>query len=382
MTWRSIRLKRTDRRATGSASWTVFALAGVLGLAGAPIAVAEEATPPGAVYKSDIPAAQRRAFFGDMHLHTTMSFDAWTFGTKITPDQAYKFGRGETVMVPAEQVAAQEHRTGATAVPARRAWPLDFMAVTDHSESMGVFNQFDDPKNPLSSSPTGKALLKDPHQAFYMVADQRRGPPANLNAPTAMRSAWEVEVKAANANYAPGKFTTFIAYEWTSMAEGKYNLHRNVFFNGDHAPLPFTSRRFATAGGPLDLPGEGPRPGRRRHRHPAQRQRLRRADVRLERLRRPADRRGLRPAPRAERAPDRDRPEQGPVGHHPRTVAQRRVRQLRDLRPPAHLPGRQEQAERQLHPPGLRPRAGDPVEGRRQPLQVRRGRRRPTSTTA
>ena len=48
-------------------------------------------------------------------------------------------------------------------------------------------------------------------------------------------------VKAANDNYQPGKFTTFIAYEWTSMPEAKYNLHRNVFFNSDHAPLPFTA---------------------------------------------------------------------------------------------------------------------------------------------
>ena len=48
--------------------------------------------------------AERRAFFGELHLHTAMSFDAWTFGTKVMPDQAYKFARGETVMVPGVQV--------------------------------------------------------------------------------------------------------------------------------------------------------------------------------------------------------------------------------------------------------------------------------------
>jgi hypothetical protein len=185
-----------------------------------------------------------------MHLHTTMSFDAWSFGTRITPDEAYRFGRGETVMVPAEQVNIQQHLGATHAVPAKRAWPLDFMAVTDHSENMGVFNQFDDPKNPLYKTPIGDKLRADPHSAFYMVANaqaqaQAKGvkpvAPAVLNVVPAMKSAWDVEVKAANANYIPGKFTTFIAYEWTSMAEARYNLHRNVFFNADHAPQPFTS---------------------------------------------------------------------------------------------------------------------------------------------
>ena len=70
------------------------------------IAVAQETpTPPGGSYATSVPPSQRRVFFGEMHLHTTMSFDAWTFGTKITPDQAYKFGRGETVMVPGSRSA-------------------------------------------------------------------------------------------------------------------------------------------------------------------------------------------------------------------------------------------------------------------------------------
>src|SRR5476651_1285066 len=89
------------------------------------------------------PAPERHAFFGEMHLHTTMSLDAWSIGTKVTPDQAYKFGRGETVMVPAAQVGREERIGGRGDVPAKRAWALDFMAVTDHSEGMGIAHQLD-----------------------------------------------------------------------------------------------------------------------------------------------------------------------------------------------------------------------------------------------
>jgi Protein of unknown function (DUF3604) len=228
-------------------------LASALAMLSTTLVFAQETpTPPGGVYKSSIPPELRRAYFGEMHLHTTMSFDAWSFGTKITPDQAYKFARGETVMVPIEQVSEQQHVQGKDAVPAKRSWPLDFMAVTDHSEAMGMLNQLDDPNNPIAKSPMAQVILKDPHKAFYFVATAKQGakPPPNLNAPEAARHAWDVEVKAANDNYEPGKFTTFIAYEWTSMAEGKYNLHRNVFFNSDHAPLPFTS---ADSNKPEDL---------------------------------------------------------------------------------------------------------------------------------
>jgi hypothetical protein len=229
-------------------------LATAFAAAGAGFAFAQETpTPPNQTYKSNVPADQRRAYFGEMHLHTTMSFDAWSFGTKITPDQAYKFARGETVMVPIEQVNNEQHLGATEAVPAKRSWPLDFMAVTDHSEAMGVLTQLDDPNNALAKTPMGQSVLKDPPKAFYLVAgagNKNAKAPPNLGAAEATRHAWDVEQKAANDNYEPGKFTTFIAYEWTSMAEGKYNLHRNVFFNADHAPLPFTS---ADSGKPEDL---------------------------------------------------------------------------------------------------------------------------------
>jgi len=213
-------------------------------LAGMGAALAQEApTPPGQTYKSDVPPAQRHVFFGELHMHTGMSFDAWGFGTKILPDTAYKFARGETVTVPASQLGLEQGINSGKDVQATRAWPLDFMAVTDHSEAMGVLNQFDDPNNPLAKTEMGQHILKNPKMSFYMVAknDRSAAVPQNLNAPQAMKNAWDLEVKAANENYEPGKFTTFIGYEWSSMAQGKYNLHRNVLFNSDHAPMPFSS---------------------------------------------------------------------------------------------------------------------------------------------
>jgi hypothetical protein len=185
-------------------------------------------------HKAAIPAAAapagRRAYFGELHLHTAYSFDAWSLmGTKTTPDQALKFARGETIPF------------GAT--HAHRAWPLDFAAVTDHSENMGVMNQLDHPPNAFSLSDVGKRIIKDPASAFYILknAVDKRTPIPELNAKPAMKNAWEVEKQAANGNYQPGKFTTFIAYEWSSMNQGRYNLHRNVIFKGDDAPMPFTS---------------------------------------------------------------------------------------------------------------------------------------------
>lgn len=197
------------------------------------------------IHHNDIPVFKRRPYFGELHLHTSMSLDAWALNTKTTPDQAYRFGRGETILLPAEQVGAQQGVYRNEKVRARRAWPLDFMAVTDHSESMGVFNQLDDPKSTVSQTPFGRRIRKDPTS---LIAAMMNGPEfaklmQGMNVRAAMLDAWAIEIKAANDNYIPGKFTTLIAYEWSSMNQGKYNLHRNVFFNSDRAPPPFTSNQ-------------------------------------------------------------------------------------------------------------------------------------------
>ena len=119
---------------------------------------------------TDASPQNRRAYFGELHLHTTMSFDAWTFGTKLTPDFAYKFARGDTVMVPAVQVAKEQGGSPAADVPATRAWPLDFAAVTDHSEYLGAVAQLDVPNSPFSYSDLGRELRAGGRQAFMLAA--------------------------------------------------------------------------------------------------------------------------------------------------------------------------------------------------------------------
>jgi hypothetical protein len=188
---------------------------------------------------SDSPAsrAQTKVLFGDLHMHTGWSFDAFTFGTTATPDDAYNFAQGGSLAHPAGGVYKLDR-------------PLDFLAVTDHSEFMGVMISMRDPANPLSKLAIAKAALDpDPKVsggAFRAVAQAFRT--GNLSIfedqkETARKIAadtWSKVIATANRQNKPGKFTALIGYEWTSSDEGK-NLHRNVIFRGDTAPLPFTA---------------------------------------------------------------------------------------------------------------------------------------------
>jgi hypothetical protein len=240
---------------TASASTATVALAGFMfaqhggGVARAAQAAPgpEASTPPAALYRSAVPPEARRAFFGELHLHTTMSFDAWSFGTKVTPDQAYRFARGETVTVPAAQVQVEQGLQTAADVPARRAWPLDFAAVTDHSEFLGALHQLDDPNSAFLRTSTGHTLSVAGRRGFEMTSGWIYNAPnfesQEMAAAAAAGDGWGAEMRAANANYQPGRFTTFVAYEWTAMPRGlRYGSgHRNVIFNSAYAPPPFTA---------------------------------------------------------------------------------------------------------------------------------------------
>src|SRR6266403_6369671 len=179
------------------------------------------------VAASDQSYQLRDAYYGDLHLHTTDSFDASIFGTLTTPDQAYKFARGEEISYQGSVV--------------KRAWPLDFLAVTDHAENIGVFSGLKNPNSVIAKTELGQLILKDRDKGFWKVIDIfTAGKPTSGLDPSTAASTWQRVIATANRNYLPGKFTTFIGFEWTAQPNSD-NLHRIVIFRGRTAPDPFTS---------------------------------------------------------------------------------------------------------------------------------------------
>lgn len=181
-----------------------------------------------------------QAYFGDIHLHTRLSNDAFAFMTNRTPDDAYRFAKGEAIA----QYGGSQIRLRA---------PLDFLAVTDHAESLGVLQSFLDPEHPTPQEPAVQmARSTDPatrFQAFYewRQSRQREGDTSSVfDDPAAVSSAWQEIIQSADRHYKPGTFTTFAAYEWTA-SKNLGNLHRNVIFE-------------QTADLPIPLPAEGSDP--------------------------------------------------------------------------------------------------------------------------
>lgn len=210
-------------------------------------AMTQDVVTPGAPQASSAGPETRRALFGELHLHTALSFDAWTFGTKLLPGDAYTFASGGTVMAPAFQLQRQQGVDLTQPVPARRAWPLDFAAVTDHSEYLGAVAQIDVPGSAFANTSLAKQLSTGDRQAFYRASAAIRGintdaeTTAALAAAAKAADAWAITKRTANEHYRPGVFTTFIGYEWTSSPGDGIHMHRNVIFEGDDAPTPFTS---------------------------------------------------------------------------------------------------------------------------------------------
>ena len=172
----------------------------------------------------------RDVYFGDIHLHTRYSNDAFAFMTSRTPDDAYRFAKGGSL-------------TEAVGSTVRLRAPLDFMAVTDHAESLGVLNSLLRPDHPKPDDDVVQMVRsKDParrFQAFYEWRKSRQSSePSVFDDPRAVSNAWKDIVAAADRHYEAGQFTTFAAYEWTA-SKNLGNLHRNVIFKGtDNLPIP------------------------------------------------------------------------------------------------------------------------------------------------
>ncbi len=190
------------------------------------------------------PNATRHLLWGDVHIHTSYSTDAYMLGVTATPDDAYKFARGGTI----------EHAVG---YPIRIDRPLDFAAVTDHSEYMGAARVDDSMTLPLEERGLRERLLNDGPLsltfALLSIVRNVNGLDVYAQSPEARgiaMNAWQLMIETADAHYEPGVFTTLVGYEWTSMPDGQ-NLHRNVLYRDTNVPeLPFSS---LDSGNPEDL---------------------------------------------------------------------------------------------------------------------------------
>jgi len=181
----------------------------------------------------------RNAYFGEEHIHTSWSVDAWLMGNRLTgPDEALKYAQGQTI----------KHPLG---YDIKIDTPMDFMGVTDHSEYVGVTKQANTPGSYVSKLPEAQPLiLKDPNDQAeiqktftYLVNLMSSAKPVKaFMSPEVAGTIWKENVKIADANNHPGKFTAFCSYEWTSMPNYR-NLHRNIFFRDcTHIPpMPFSA---------------------------------------------------------------------------------------------------------------------------------------------
>jgi hypothetical protein len=173
---------------------------------------------------------ERNVYFGAVHVHTGNSFDAFTNGTRTTPQDAYDWAKGKDIT------------NSGVGGPIRIATPLDFYMVADHAEFMGAMSEIADPESAIAKSELGRNIMSPDAnvrmQTFAgILRDMSAGkPPEVLTDPALAKSVWARMIETADANYVPGKFTTFAGFEWTSNPD-KRNLHRVVMFR-DTKVLP------------------------------------------------------------------------------------------------------------------------------------------------
>jgi hypothetical protein len=185
----------------------------------------------------------RNAYFGQTHSHTSWSIDAYIFGNHLTgPAEAYQYSMGQPVKHPA-----------GFEVKLKR--PLDFHGVTDHSEYVGMIRLANDPSSEVSKLPIAEKLKvrtpADVMNIFKWLAGSlaKHEPIQELLDPKVAGTVWQENIAIADKYNRPGKFTTFVAYEWTS-APGNRNMHRNVFFRDSKKvpAVPFSAINSAYPG--------------------------------------------------------------------------------------------------------------------------------------
>jgi hypothetical protein len=185
-----------------------------------------------------------RPLFGDEHVHTGWSGDAGMSGTTLDPEDAFRFARGEEVISTSGQ-------------PAQLSRPLDWMAITDHSDGMGVISLIREGDTDMMADPTLKRwhdMMNEGGESAsaammeLIAAQSNKKLPPPIMDPKFAKSAWERTTAIAEKYNDPGRFSAIIGYEWTSNAGGGDNLHRNVIYRDgkDKADLALPMTTFVS----------------------------------------------------------------------------------------------------------------------------------------
>lgn len=175
----------------------------------------------------------RQALFGDLHIHTALSNDAWNFDVRSQPDDAYAYAFGSPITLP----LGEDHRGRSVRIDR----PLDFAGVTDHAEFFGEQSVCQDPQAAGYDSSFCEVMRSGEGRAPQLVmqimspfSKRKQSVCGDDGADCAQRAAstWQQIIDAAqswNDNSENCERTTFIAYEYSSFRLGS-NLHRNVIF--------------------------------------------------------------------------------------------------------------------------------------------------------
>ncbi|MDE0488210.1 MAG: DUF3604 domain-containing protein [Gammaproteobacteria bacterium] len=190
----------------------------------------------------------RNAYFGDLHVHTSYSYDARPLGVTTLPADAYRYARGEEILLP-------PHEEGGEPVPVRKVGPaLDFAAVTDHAEFFGEHALCADASSEAYGSRSCEAIRSGgPTAILVLVRGLSRDVPTRsadicgddgARCVEASRTYWERTREMAEAAYDRSSscgFTTFVAYEHSATRDNN-SYHRNVIFRNDRVPeLPIST---------------------------------------------------------------------------------------------------------------------------------------------
>lgn len=178
---------------------------------------------------------QPQLLWGDLHVHTAYSLDAYAFGSIATPKEAYAFGRGQPLRLANGEIVAIDR-------------PLDFMAVTDHAETYDVMYVCTDPLYRDDAYCRAIRSGQEPENArtvfneylLPLVSDDPPNPAGvcseeGVDCAAASAGQWRRTQRAANEANDPCAFTALIGYEWTASPGGRH-WHRNVIFRSDRVP--------------------------------------------------------------------------------------------------------------------------------------------------